>query len=312
MKAKSSNFNAWIGKIVAVTMALVPIFICSAASAQVKNFVNIDVPGATLTRPNDINNNGVIVGRYDDATGVHGFVLDRSNFSTVDYPGASKTSLLGINDSGQVVGWFAQGGVEHGFLLSGGAFSEIDFPGAISTQCHGINKNGDIVGRYFDGRNPGQGGGGGRQQEHGFLLRDGAFTSVDYPDSATTDAWKITDGGDIVGDWSTNATLIGSQHIESVHGYILRDGEFTSFDVPGALNTGSREMNASGQVVGIYSDQKFVEHGFVLAGGSYSRFDLPDSMWTDGNAINDHGLIVGSYGDSAGVEHGFVASLKQE
>jgi uncharacterized membrane protein len=264
----------------------------------VGNFVSIDVPGANRTRPNDVNNKGVIVGRYDDATGIHGFVLGRNGFSTVDYPGASETALLGINDSGQVVGRFVQGGVEHGFLLSDGVFREIDFPGASSTQCHGINKNGEIVGRYFDGRNPGQGGGGGRQQEHGFLLRDGVFTSVDYPDSATTDAWKITDGGDIVGDWSTNATLIGSQHIESVHGYILRDGEFTSFDVPRALNTGS--------------DQKFVEHGFVLAAGSYSRFDFPDSMWTDGNAINDHGLIVGSYGDSAGVEHGFAASLKQE
>jgi len=138
------------------------------------------------------------------------------------------------------------------------------------------------------------------------------FTSIDYPDSATTDAWRITDDGDIVGDWSTNATQWGSLRSGAVHGYILRDADFTSIDVPDALLTSSREMNAGGQVVGIYLDKKLGEHGFVLAEGSYSAFDFPDSMWTDGNAINDHGLIVGSYSDSAGVEHGFVAFLRQE
>ena len=151
-----------------------------------------------------------------------------------------------------------------------------------------------------------------RRALHGYLLRNGVFTSIDYPDSATTDAGRTTDGSEIVGDRSTKAALWGSQHSGAVHGYILRDGDFTSIDVPGALLTSSREMNASGQVVGIYLDKRFGEHGFVLAGGSYSGFDLPDAMWTDGNTINDHGLIVGSYSDSAGVEHGFAASLKQE
>ena len=33
-----------------------------AATAQVGNFVSFDVPGASLTRPFDVNNSGVIVG----------------------------------------------------------------------------------------------------------------------------------------------------------------------------------------------------------------------------------------------------------
>jgi len=278
------------------------------AQAQVENFVSVDVPGATLTRPTDVNNLGVVVGRFDNADGTHGFVLDHGVFTTVDYPGAGVTTLLGINDAGDFVGRYLQAGLDHGFLLSRGNFISIDYPGAIHTQCHGINAQGQIVGRYFDGRNTGKGGGTGRQIEHGFLLSDGVYTSIDYPDANTTDAWKIADSGAIIGDWST----VGSLNSGAVHGYALDGGEFSSVDVPGALLTASREINARNQMVGIYWDKKFIDHGFVKVAGSYGPFDFPGSVQTFGNAINDLGVVVGSYVDANGAEHGYAATLQRE
>jgi probable HAF family extracellular repeat protein len=292
--------------ILAIVLAVPP-----NSRAQVGDFVNFDVPGASLTRPFDVNNSGVIVGRYDNKNGMHGFVFSQGVFTAIDFPGAVQTVAIGINDLGQIVGRFQVGDrVDHGFVLSNGVFHQIDFPGSIDTQCHGINKKGEIVGRYHDFYTPAAGGT--KDHEHGFLLSDDRFSSVDFPDSVTTDAWKITDGGDIVGDWSTNGNLY-------VHGYVLRAGQFTSFDFPDARLTASRETNVSGQMVGIYQTKLLNggtsnpgrEHGFVVVNGSYTGFDFPGSALTDGNAINDSGLIVGTYIDSSGKEHGYTAVLSQ-
>jgi hypothetical protein len=84
--------------------------------AQVRDFVSFDVPGASLTRPLDVNDSGVIVGRYDDANGAHGFVLNQGVFTSIDFPGAVFSSALGINELGQIVGTFQDGdAVYHGF-----------------------------------------------------------------------------------------------------------------------------------------------------------------------------------------------------
>ena len=139
-------------------------------------------------------------------------------------------------------------------------------------------------------------------------MTNGKFTSIDFPDANTTDAWKISDASEIIGDWSVNGALQSG----SVAGYFLYEGQFSSHAVPGAVITASRDINSKGQVVGIYWDKKFNDHGFVLDGGTYSSFDYPSSTWTDGNAINDHGLIVGSYSDSAGAEHGYVAAISND
>ena len=57
-------------------------------------FSALDVPGATGTVPQGINDSGNIVGCYDDAKGRHGFLYARGNFTTIDYPGAPNTRAL--------------------------------------------------------------------------------------------------------------------------------------------------------------------------------------------------------------------------
>jgi len=279
--------------------------------AQVGTFVSFDFPGAGLTRATDVNNAGVVVGFYNDHTVIHGFMLNQDVFTPIDFPGAVLTMVFGINDGGQMVGRFQSDvGVDHGFVLSNGIFRQIDFPGSISSQCHGINKKGQIVGRYFNVENSGQGGGSGLGHEHGFLLTADGFTSVDFPNADTTDAWKITDSGDIIGDWSSSGALQSG----SLHGYILHNGQYSSFDFPDAPGTAGRDMNASGHLVGVLFDKKCaipLGHGFVRINESYSAFDFPGSACSTANGLNNSGFIVGGYSDSTGAQHGYAATLNQ-
>ena len=278
----------------------------SGAQANVVQFVSFDVPGATLTRAIDVNGSGEIVGRFDDQNGTHGFLYSGGQFTTIDFPGSNFTIAIGINDSGQIVGRFMVNGEDHGFLFSNGLFVQIDVPGAVSTECHGINSTGDIVGRQLTVKNSAQGGGSGRTTERGYLLHAGQFTSIDFPNADTTDAWKIADDGRVVGDWSDSGTLRSG----SLHGYIFNNGQFTSFDDPGVTGTAPREINSVNQVVGISLDKKLNDHGFILMGGVYQGFDFPGSSFTDGNGINDQGMIVGGYIDSNGAQHGYAALVQ--
>jgi hypothetical protein len=88
----------------------------------------------------------------------------------------------------------------------------------------------------------------------------------------------------------------------------MSDGSFTTFDVPGATSFGTGGINASGQIVGNYTDASGT-HGYLLSGigGSFTTFDVPGAASTFVNGINDSGQILGSY-DAGGTRHGFVLS----
>jgi probable HAF family extracellular repeat protein len=93
-----------------------------------------------------------IVGRYQDATGVHGFLESGGTYTTLDDPLATGgTVAFGINASGQIVGNYTNATGNHGFLLSGGAYTTLDDPLATAgTFPFGINASGQIVGNYLE------------------------------------------------------------------------------------------------------------------------------------------------------------------
>ena len=77
----------------------------SGALVPSYSFTTINVPGATNTQANGINNRGEIVGSFTDATGTHGFIYSAGTFTTINVPGATGgTEAYGINDNGHVVG----------------------------------------------------------------------------------------------------------------------------------------------------------------------------------------------------------------
>ena len=172
--------------------------------------------------------------------------------------------------------------------------TSIDYPGAVFTAAFGINPAGDIVGGYsIDG-----------SDEHGFLLRHGAFSSYDYPGATWTEFEALTPQGDILGEYGLADY--------TVHGFILRDGTPYSVDVlgqpsdKGLPNTMPEHISPEGAIVGCYHQSDAdgnvgmeTMYGYVMQpDGSVTSFDMGASMH---NGINAAGDIVGIYYNEDGI-----------
>lgn len=296
-------------------------------------FTTIDAPGAIYTEAVDINDFGLIVGRYYDglppctipctaADGHnHGYLRNQQgSFTEVDFPNSDFTGAAGINPVGDIVGIYhlqgASAGMNHGFLLSGGQFTSIDFPppagsATVTTAAWGINLAGDIVGQYRI-KNLVTGA---VSPLHGFLRGSGGqFTSIDFPDAISTAAWKINLTGEIVGRYQS---ADGTSHV-----FLLSGGKFTSIDFPDAFDTAPASIpfvgiNAQGDIVSTYCDDLCTlfdgnVRGFLLSGGQFTPIDFPGAVTTVASGINYNSDIVGSYIDApSGRGHGFLRSSEE-
>lgn len=279
--------------IVAWLVATSPVF------AQEFQFTKIDVPGARLTRPFGVNARGQIVGLFRDASGAsHGFLRNPDDtYMTLDAPDAIFTNASGINARGDIVGrWTDTAHVNHLYLRTPqGDYHTFDPPApcvasALATVAHGINDIGDIVGRCFDADG----------KELAWLWRhDGVFAVLEESDFLTTDAW-IANNRDLVGgDYSDASQAVhgylwseasgfrtldfpGNQtgirginergDVTGVyanvgtreHGFLLRDGVFTTVDYPESTEDGGTlVINDEGLIVGGFVDVSGREHGFI-------------------------------------------------
>jgi hypothetical protein len=216
---------------------------------------------------------------------IAGGASDQS-FVTVAPPGSVDTRPFGITDSGDVVGlYFTADNKVHGFLVTRGVYTSIDVPGAIRTNALGITELQShspddqvpgaarglaVVGRYDTPDNV----------AHGYLLRDGTFTTIDYPYPAGyagtrfTIATGINPRGDIVGRYQGTDGLF--------HGFTLVDGEFTTIDHPAGRSIHALGINHRGDLAGYYEDHSRKLHGFQLIDGMYSTIDPPRSIATGG------------------------------
>ena len=137
-------------------------------------------------------------------------------------------------------------------------------------------------------------------KDHGFVLSDGQYTTIDVPGAADTAALGINDAGQIVGEYTGG------------HGFLLSNGNYTQLDMAGATSTTARAINNAAQIVGSYNANNQV-HAFLLSGGQYTTLDDPNAgtgafQGTLAYGINDAGKVVGFYYDANNVVHGFLAS----
>jgi uncharacterized membrane protein len=289
-------------------------------------FMSIDFPNALVTEVNGIAPSGplVIVGDYADAITEHGYMLSNGTFTAIDFPGALVTQAFGINVDGVVVGDYCvatgsgTGSSQHGYFLNGGTFTSIDFPGAAFTTARGINLQGDIVGTYFTSSGnsdlhylpPANTG-------HGFVLSAGTYTSIDFPGATLTEAWRITDEGQVLGRYKSSSD--GKYHL-----FLFEGGVFTSVpDVPGGSETAPADvsfgaLDGNGNIVGDYADQTPIMekfrlgkangnlHGFLLSGGVYTTIDFPGAMGTAAWGVHSSGVVVGPYLDTNDLIHGYL------
>lgn len=262
-------------------------------------------------------------------------------FTTIAVPGARSTTAFGVNPRGDVVGAYVDAdGASHGFLFRNGGFTTIDFPGAQGTQGRGIGPGGDIVGSYWLPGEP-------AVNIHGFLLtRDGDMVAVDYPGHTNTIPQRILPDGTILGcrhDDDFMGSMVGvvmsaAGHSEtdafaSMHngatpdlrriaglytnvsagrgeGYVIDDGVFQSFIVPGSSFTAAWDVNPAGEVAGIYRNAAGF-HGFVMTAGGFVTIDVPGATATRVFGINAGSDVVGSY-VAGGKTYGFVASATSQ
>ena len=232
-------------------------------------YYTIDVPGAVFTQATTINERNEIAGTYRFANDplLHAYLRDiDGNFFNIDVPDATSSLPRGSNKHDDVVFEAIVAGHTTAYLRSNGGYLNIEPSDAFATAAvtfsyaSGINKHGTVVGRYDTS------GTGAR----GFLLdgisqshSDDAYTTLHFPNAASSAALGINKKGVIVGGYTKDGVR---------HGYVLVDEQYTTLDVPGCSApivagamtcTTPRKINDAGQIVGFYGAGGNIVRGFL-------------------------------------------------
>jgi hypothetical protein len=283
-------------------LAALPLLASPARAATIEVLETFDYPGTgNQTRPQKINDRGVIAGIYLDSSGVsRGFFRTRDGHFSLPIVEPNDTGNLtevrGINNSRTICGdYVGSDSAFHGFFLSAGIFTEFDVAGAGGTQILGINNNGDFSGTFLGDAGIFQ----------AFVSLGGNITTIDIPDATIfSGAYQLNASNQLVGYYTDSAGIN--------HGFSRdSDGALTfPIDPPGSTGTILFGNNNQNWAVGRYSDQSGVTHGlFFIPPNNFLTFDYPGSTFTSLNGINRKGLICGRYIDSVGIEHGFLAQV---
>ena len=166
-----------------------------------------------------------------------------------------------------------------------GRFETIDTPDA-RFIVRGIAADGRLVGYY----------GTAATGVAAFLLTGDTFMPIDvpFPEAVgNSSAQGINARGDIVGIWTLAAAQCGCL---ASRGFLLEPyGGFSAIEVPGAVQTRPRSINASGEIVGWFGASGLMR-GFIRdRTGGYQSIEFPGAIHTIAHSINDRGDIVGRY-----------------
>ena len=160
-----------------------------------------DIPGptgATSSYANGINDQGWIVGDYEDSRGnYHGFLLQGDTYTTLDRPGATGSFATGINNKGNIVlGWWSSIGVYYKGAITkdlGKTYHRLKVPhtGTLGSIPSDINNEGDIVFYWYE-----------TSRAHlSALLHAGTYYKFNYPKAYQSAGNGINDRNTIVGPY---------------------------------------------------------------------------------------------------------------
>jgi hypothetical protein len=227
-------------------------------------------------------------------------------------PGEDASYLTSLNTAHQATLYAFFGGAVGSFLFSNVdplnpnappiTASQLAVPGALGgTYALHINDQGQVVGVWFDAQ----------AREHGFLLTNGQYTSIDVPGAVATEVLGINS--------SNLPTLIGD-YLDvngAVHGFTLQDGNFKRVDVPNAVGTTVTGINDTNRIVGTFQTLDGTTRGFIGNPGTTDTLDYPhlgiaESPDTLPSSINSAGRVAGTvvtdlrYISSATVQDAFI------
>jgi len=272
------------------------------------SFVNIDIPNATFVQPNSINNDGAVVGYFDDANySAHGLVWQSGTVQTIDYPGALQTVLTGINNHGVIFGTYEDASYNtyaFTYSLSDTIWTELPaLPGSWRPYfgIGGINDKGEIVGAAA-----------------GFI---GLLSWKWHPDSQTYTyfTFPAASEGSTVGEGINNTgSKVGTMSLvyaSSPFLFLLGSGDRnTTISLPPSLSAvgifGPYGINDNDAIVGTYYTANFASvSGFIrYRNGAFVVLNQPGADQTYLTGINDFGVLVGdTYNPTTGASPGFIA-----
>jgi uncharacterized membrane protein len=192
-----------------------------------------------------------------------------------------------------------------GFVFDKGRYRAFDSPDPnIGLFPSGINNRGEITGEYL--RPDGESG----------LLRDrrGRISSFDVPGAAGTEAVRINDRGQIVGEYSNDTPFVNDS--ADIRAYVTYRDRFIRLRIPRTALMSAFGINDRGWVVGTYVEQgtprnpdgTFSEsHGYLWKNGRFRTIDIPGAAVTELYEINNRGDMVGVYAERGTLEqHGFL------
>jgi uncharacterized membrane protein len=234
--------------------------------------------GAIITA---INNAGVMVGGYNDASGNgHGMMIADGKVTVIDDPDGVQTALFAINSSNEIVGdAFDSQGNPHGFKYVDGKFTSIPGPsGALSSDATGINNQGWVAGDYYDDKD---------RTHHGFLLKGSTYKELNIPGAFATFAAGMNNAGMIV--------LVEVDAKAYTESYLYTGSAYEPIAVPGASQNFAAGINNDGDVVYRILDQNNDQHAALKKGADYYVFDYPGGVNSGAQGINDKGEIMGFY-----------------
>jgi hypothetical protein len=130
---------------------------------------------------------------------------------------------------------------------------------------------------------------------HGYVFDGERYRTIDFPGATRTEAWDITNRGDIIGIYSNADSRL--------HGFRLdKRGKFTTLDNPNRdLEDDLTGGNDRGVTVGSllrYDPTDGEAHGYLRdARGRFTTIDVPRALTTLAWRINNRGQVVGIYSD---------------
>lgn len=269
-----------------------------AADRDAFDYAEVVVPGAVFTNAQGINAGGDIVGIYRDVAGrTRGFVWRQGEVTSIEYPGAMLTEARSISPSGEITGTYRMPGEPpvnvHGFRLTrDGTFVNVDHPGHTNTIPQRILPDGTIVGCRHDADQM-------TTMRGVMIMPDGSVTETDAFASMHNGA--TPDRRMVVG-------LFMNMMTNRSESYVIEDGEFSEFMVPGSTLTSAWDVNARGEIVGVYRDAANRFHGFLRIGDRYQSVDVPGATATRTFGINAGGDVVGAFVDNTGRTRAFIGT----
>ncbi len=272
------------------------IIVGASSEAIANNFTSLEISGSVATEANDINNNGVVVGTYDDASGVtQSYSYSSGGYDLYPNLGEQDTSLRGINDAGVVVGtfWTQSSGIPfRGFYDDGTTVSTIVVPGAVWNQTNDINNMGLGVGWYSVIN--------GTTNTSGYIYDGTNFTTFAKAGADRTRPLGINDSGIVVGDYTESG---------NTYGFIYDGTSFTQLSVIDSILTSAKGIDNAGNIVGSYKHATGYSHGFIYDGNVFTTIDVDftGAYSTKISGTNNIGQIVGSYKIDA-IRYGFVGT----